>query len=240
MRRRVEVFIGPFGSGKTEVALNRSLLLAAQGVAVTLIDLDIVDPFFRARQVREVLAQAGVSLVAPEGEWAEADLPLVIPRVFEALQRPGCILLDVGGEAQGALVLRQVRALLPEDAEVYLVVNPYRPAMGTALRIAEMGQALEAAGIVTVTALVSVPHLGDETGADVVRQGHAVVCAAAALLGVPVRWLAVREPLPGSLPSGTEILPLRLYMRPPWEEPEWTAPAQASRLGGAQRGQDRH
>jgi RecA/RadA recombinase len=240
MRRRVEVFIGPFGSGKTEVALNRSLLLAAQGAAVTLIDLDIVDPFFRARQVREVLAQAGVSLVAPEGEWAEADLPLVIPRVFEALQRPGCILLDVGGEAQGALVLRQVRALLPEDAEVFLVVNPYRPAMGTALRIAEMGQALEAAGNVTVTALVSVPHLGDETGADVVRQGHAVVCAAAALLGVPVRWLAVREPLPESLPSGTEILPLRLYMRPPWEEPEWTAPAQTSRLGGGQRGQDRH
>ncbi len=242
MRRRVEVFIGPFGSGKTEVALNRGLLLAAEGSAVTLVDLDIVDPFFRARQVREVLARAGISVVAPEGEWEGADLPLLIPQVFGSLQRPGHIILDVGGEVQGAIILRQVRTLLPEDAEIFLVVNPFRPIMGTPLRIGEMCQALEDAGNVRVTALVSVPHLGEETTADVVRQGHAVVCAAAALLGVPVRWVAVREPLAATIALGIEVLPLRLFMRPPWEEPGPTAPGteKATLLGGGSRGQDRH
>ena len=242
MRRRVEVFIGPFGSGKTEVALNRGLLLAAEGSAVTLVDLDIVDPFFRARQVRKILARAGISVVAPEGEWEGADLPLLIPQVFGSLQRPGNVILDVGGEVQGAIILRQVHTLLPEDAEIFLVVNPFRPIMGTPLRIGEMCQALEDAGNVRVTALVSVPHLGEETTVDVVRQGHAVVCAAAALLGLPVRWVAVREPLAETIALGVEVLPLRLYMRPPWDEPGRTAPGteKATLTGGGSRGQDRH
>src|SRR3989304_2930304 len=108
--------------------------------------------------------------------------------------------------------------------------------------IAVLWQALEDAGDVRVTALVSVPHLGEETTADVVRQGHAVVCAAAALLGVPVRWVAVREPLAATVALGVEVLPLRLYMRPPWEEPGRTAPGteKATLLGGGSRGQDRH
>jgi hypothetical protein len=230
--RGVEVFIGPFGSGKTEVALNRALALAGLGLPVTLVDLDIVDPFFRARQVRKVLAAAGVTVVAPDDAWDGADLPLLVPQAFGALQRPGRVLLDVGGEAQGTLILRQVQPLLPEDAAVYLVVNPYRPALRTPLRIGEMCQALEDAGNVRVSALVSVPHLGEETTPEVVRQGHAVVCAAAALLGVPVRWLAVREPPAGATAFGIEVLPLRLFMRPPWEEaerPATSAPGDASR-----------
>jgi hypothetical protein len=122
---------------------------------------------------------------------------------------------------QGAIVLRQIHTLLAGDAEVFLVVNPYRPVMSAAPLVVEMGRALEAAGHVRITALISVPHLSEETTTEVVRRGHEVVCAAAALLGVPVRWLAVREQLARTLAPGIEILPLRLYMRPPWEEPGW-------------------
>jgi hypothetical protein len=93
--------------------------------------------------------------------------------------------------------------------------------MSAAPLVVEMSRALEAAGHVRITALISVPHLSEETTTEVVRRGHEVVCAAAALLGVPVRWLAVREPLARTLAPGIEILPLRLYMRPPWEEPGW-------------------
>ncbi len=62
---QVEIFIGPFGSGKTEVVLNRALHLAARGAHVSVIDVDVVDPFFRARQARACLAAGGVTLVAP-------------------------------------------------------------------------------------------------------------------------------------------------------------------------------
>jgi len=262
MRRRIEAFLGPFGSGKTEVALNRGLLLAADGSPVTLVDLDLVDPFFRARQVRKTLAGAGITVVAPEGEWEDADLPLLIPQVFGALQRPGHVLLDVGGEVQGAIILRQINTLLPEDAEIFLVINPYRPVMGTPERIVEMCRALERAAGVRVTALVSVPHLGKETTREVVRRGHAVVSAASALLGLPVRWVAVGETLAPQVNVGVEVLPLRLFMRPPWEEAgsaektgraeeagrieetarveETECAAGAASPGGGTRGQDRH
>lgn len=240
MRRRVEVFVGPFGSGKTEVAVNRGLQLAEEGTPVTLVDLDLVDPFFRMRQVRTHLARAGVRVVAPEGEWEDADRPVLISEVFEALEYPGHVLVDVGGEVQGAIILRQIRSLLPEEAGVYLVVNPYRPMMGTPEQIAEVSRALEAAAGVKVTALVSVPHLGEETTLEVIRQGHAVVERAAALLAVPVSWLGVRQTLASALESTIEVLPLRLHMRAPWDEDGVIAEASEEALPGGKRGQDRH
>jgi RecA/RadA recombinase len=236
MRHRVEVFVGPFGSGKTEVAVNRGLLLAAEGTPVTLADLDLVDPFFRARQVRTHLARAGVRVVAPEGEWQDADLPLLISEVFRALQRPGHVLVDVGGEVQGAIVLCQIRSLLPEEAGVYLVVNPYRPMMSTPEQIAEVSRALEVAAGVKVTALVSVPHLGEETTLEVIQRGHAVVEGAAALLTVPVSWLGVRWTLASALESAIEILPLRLHMRAPWDEDGLIVEASEGALPGGTRG----
>ncbi len=65
LHRRVTVFVGHFGSGKTEIALNGALDLAATGEPVTLVDLDVVKPYFRSRAARNLLEQAGVELVAP-------------------------------------------------------------------------------------------------------------------------------------------------------------------------------
>ena len=46
--KRVTLFAGHYGSGKTNIAVNYAKLLAAKGLAVTLADLDIVNPYFRA------------------------------------------------------------------------------------------------------------------------------------------------------------------------------------------------
>ena len=77
--KRVTVLVGHFGSGKTEIALNGALDLAAAGEAVTLADLDVVKPYFRSRSGRALLADAGVRLLAPEGESIHSDLPIIVP-----------------------------------------------------------------------------------------------------------------------------------------------------------------
>ena len=215
----VEVFVGPFGSGKTEVALNRALSLAAGGEAVTFIDLDLVDPFFRGRQAREILEAAGIAVVAPAPTWDDVDLPLFTPDVFAALSNPGRILVDAGGEAHGALAVRQLLHLLPLDAAVYLVVNPYRPFMRSAEEIVQVaGLIAEAAGR-PLTALVANPNLAGATTADVVREGLWVVEAAARNLGLPAAWTAVGAALLPELSLGGEVQPLRFHMLPFWEVP---------------------
>ncbi len=214
----MEIFLGPFGSGKTEVAINRALSLAASGQRVTFIDLDLVDPFFRARQARDVLEGAGILLVAPGREWDEVDLPLLIPQVYAALGMEGHILIDVGGEVHGALVLRQLLHLLPGDVAVYLVVNPYRPLMRTPEAIAAGAAAITEAAGRPITALVANPHLAWATTAEIVRQGREIVQQAAVRLGVPVVWTAASAALLAALDLPGDVMPLRFHMIPPWEQ----------------------
>lgn len=215
----VEVFIGPFGSGKTEVALNRALSLAAGGASVSFVDLDLVDPYFRGRQAREALDAAGVRVVAPPPVWDQVDLPLFSSEVFGALQGSGRILIDAGGEAHGALAVRQLAHLLPPDAAVYLVVNPYRPFMRSAEEIVQAAELIADAAGRPITALIANPNLAGATTADVVREGLWIVEAAARYLARPVAWTAVGAALLPALQLAGEVQPLRFHMLPLWEVP---------------------
>jgi len=214
---RVEVFIGPFGSGKTEVALNRALALARGGTSISFIDLDLVDPFFRAREARAALHAARVRVVAPSEEWNDVDLPLLTPEVFAALAGDEHVVIDAGGEVPGALVLRQLLHLLPADTAVYLVVNPYRPFMRAPERIAAVRDALEDAAGWHVTALIANPHLSLATTPQVVEAGFEIVAEASARMGLPIAWTAVAAGLLSSIDLPGTVLPLVFHMLPPWE-----------------------
>ena len=105
-QRRVTVFVGHFGSGKTEIALNGALELAAAGSSVTVADLDVVKPYFRSRSARAILSDAGVDLLAPTGANVHADLPIIVPQIRSCLRdEHSRLILDVGGDDLGARVL---------------------------------------------------------------------------------------------------------------------------------------
>ncbi len=221
---RVTAFLGHFGSGKTELALNRALELAAAGDRVTLADLDVVKPYFRSRAARDILAVAGVELLAPTGENVFADLPIIVPQIRSALREPGRrLLLDVGGDDTGARVLGSLADVLPADeTEVLLVLNFRRPSTPDPDRAAAMVRAIETVGRVAVTGLVSNTHLLGETTADIVLDGLAMARATADVVGVPVVAVAVADGLADEL-AGHELdcplIPLRRIVRPPFEQP---------------------
>jgi len=92
---RVNVFCGGFGAGKTEVAVNFSLRLRALGRRVSIADLDIVNLYFRSREVREQLRSQGIEVIVPGGALANADLPVIVPEVRGAIGGQG--MKDEGG-----------------------------------------------------------------------------------------------------------------------------------------------
>ena len=108
--QRIVIFTGRFGSGKTEVSVNYTLLLAnsAHDARPILIDLDLVTPYFRTRELVERLAEDGVEVVTPAEVAEHLDTPAVTPQILGALQQPTRpVVLDVGGDAQGARALGQ-------------------------------------------------------------------------------------------------------------------------------------
>ena len=97
---RLIIVVGNYGSGKTEVAVNLALRLASQGARVQLADLDLVNPYFRSREVRELLEAQGIRVVLPPPRLASSDLPIVVPEIRGMLRPPAGTrsIFDVGGD----------------------------------------------------------------------------------------------------------------------------------------------
>ncbi|KLU61385.1 hypothetical protein CEB3_c23260 [Peptococcaceae bacterium CEB3] len=239
----IEIFTGYFGSGKTEIALNRAVSLTAAGQRVHVVDLDIVKPYFRSREARAFLAEAGVDLIMPNGGWEDADLPVVSPRVLGALtSAEGEILIDVGGDAAGALALAAFAPLLQKRGyRMFLVINPYRPFSGDAGGLIALRRDIEQASQLRIDGIVSNPNLGEKTEWEDLLAGYAQVNTMARDLDLPVlmtgvteRWAErleqeLAEPArwrQGEKPVGPRQR-IRNYLLPPWESEE----GQINRIG---------
>ncbi len=97
MKNDLIVVIGAYGSGKSEYSINLARKFSEQGEKVTLVDLDVVNPYFRSRDVREKFEEHGITVIAPEGEFKHADLPMLSPRIMGAVQNLNeIVILDVG------------------------------------------------------------------------------------------------------------------------------------------------
>jgi len=221
--QRVVAFFGGFGGGKTELAINYALRLAADGTAVILADLDFVTPFFRSREVGRGLDGSGVRLLTPGKALVHADLPVLTPEVAAAIGDQGQrVVLDVGGDDAGARVLGVLQPILaarPHDA--LFVVNPYRPFTRDVPAIIAMLRAVETAARLRATGFVSNPHMCSLTTERDIVEGHRVVAAAAGAAGLPVVLLGILDGLVGAgaaaAACGVPVLPLLRFMKAPWE-----------------------
>ena len=218
----VVILVGHFGSGKSEIALNLALGFRAGGEDVSVVDLDVVKPYFRCRQAREELHSHGIRLVAPEGENAHADLPIILPAVRHLLQHgPGRVLLDVGGDPVGARALGSVSDAVDRSTTEHLVVlNFSRPYTATVDEAVEMVRALESAARLPVTGVISNTHLLSETTPDLVLDGLATATQTAERLGVPLVAAAAEGTTARALAKRTlpcRLLVLTRLIKPPFE-----------------------
>lgn len=222
---RVTVIAGGFGSGKTEIAVNGALVLVRQGQQVTLIDLDVVKPYFRCRSLHRTMAADGVPVLAPDGECMYETVPVLPSGLPGLLQNRGeKLIVDLGGDPVGALVFGAVAHTIPdEDMELLVALNFARPQTEKVPDAVPMIRAIEAAARVPVRGLIANTHLLGETTPSLVLRGLRLTEQTAAVLGVQVALAAVDERLIGSLPPGwadCPVLPLRRMVYPPYEAPK--------------------
>jgi len=222
-QRRVTVFVGHFGSGKTEIALNGALELAAAGSRVTLADLDVVKPYFRSRSARAILSDAGINLLAPTGANVHADLPIIVPQIRSHLRDDHSrLIMDVGGDEVGARVLGSLSDVIPfDDTDCLLVLNFRRPSTPDPERAAAMVREIEAVGRVPVSGLISNTHLMDETTPEVVLDGYRLALETARLVEAPLVAVTVSADLAEVLAAEElecPVVPLRRIVKPPFAQ----------------------
>ncbi|MFH1017852.1 MAG: cobalamin biosynthesis protein CbiA [Pseudomonadota bacterium] len=218
------IFVGNYGSGKTEVAVNFALYLKRHGEArVHLVDLDIVNPYFRSREAIHELTADGIDVVAPTGENFYSESPIILPRIGTLLRQPAeRVILDVGGDDAGATVLASLKdAIRPGSHHLWMVLNARRPFTDTVEGSVEMIRKIEAASKLKMDGIVSNTHLLHETTIAIVTEGFRMAQEVARSFSVPVPFVAMEDRLVEeweNAGAGVAVLPLHLTMRRPWEK----------------------
>ena len=207
--KRVTVLTGHYGSGKTSLAVNWALRLSESGRAVTVADLDIVNPYFRTTDRRRELEARGIRLIASQFANSNLDLPALPAELYSVVEsREGYAVLDVGGDDMGAVALgRYAPFLVAEgDYEMLFVVNFCRPLTRTALDALGVLREVEAACGLPATALVNNSNLGRETTADTILKTVERMQELSQLVGLPVKMTAVSRELKDQLDGNIENL----------------------------------
>lgn len=226
--KKTFVFLGCYGSGKSELAINLALRRTGKGPC-TLVDLDLVNPFFRSSERGELLRGAGIRLISPPFALQRAEMVNLSAEIFSAFaENEGTAVFDVGGDAAGSVALGRYHAyferIAPECLEVLFVVNPCRPLCDTAERAAEMMETVQSSGRVRITGLVNNANLADETTPDELFLGYETVRQISDMTGCPVRATAAIDPVLGDFLKRGELdraylgetVPLQIHMHRTW------------------------
>lgn len=213
--KRVNLFCGHYGSGKTNIAVNFALEVKKSGRPVSIADMDIVNPYFRTKDSEKELNDAGISLISPHFANSNVDLPALPQELYGLFQRKDkCVVLDIGGDDRGAYALGRFTPYILEenDFDCFFVANFYRPLTRTAEEALEVMREIESAGGVPVTGIINNSNLGNETTAEDVVSTFSEADRLSKLSGLPVVMTCAMSNIAGSI-SGTDILPLTLQAK---------------------------
>ena len=215
--KRLTLFAGHYGSGKTNIAVNYALHLAKEGKPVCIADLDIVNPYFRTKDSARELEAAGVELVSPQFANSNVDLPALPAESYRLVtDRRTYGIMDIGGDDRGAYALgRFVPQILEEnDYRMVFVANSYRPLTRTPEDAIEVMREIEDACGLRFTDIVNNANLGPETTPETVLSAAAYMEQLSRLSGLPI-WLTTAESSVAAQLDGklSPVLPLRLQAK---------------------------
>ena len=212
--KRLTLFAGHYGSGKTNIAVNYALHLAKEGKQVCIADLDIVNPYFRTADSRQELESAGVELISPQFANSNVDLPALPAQAYKLVQDKRCYgIMDIGGDDRGAYALGRYVPYMKQEKNYRMVyvANCYRPLTRTAAEALEVMREIEAACGLAFTDIVNNSNLASETDVQAVLNSRDYIQELSERSGLPVFMTTVRadlaERLCGQIPN---VLPLHL------------------------------
>ena len=217
---RVSIITGHYGTGKTEFAVNLALQLAGLNHQVMVADLDIVNPYFRSRERRDLLQEAGIRLISSSQACSDADVPALPAELLTILENRDITgVLDIGGDPVGARVLARFNdKIVPEDYQLIYVLNANRPEVRTPEAAIAYLRGIEATTSLTCTGIVNNTHLCGETTAEEIRKGARLAETVSQETGIPVLCHVAEERFVPELSDLSEpVFPITIQMKKPWE-----------------------
>ena len=194
--KRITLFAGHYGSGKTNAAVNYAFALKKMGLEVTVADLDTVNPYFRTKDSEKELAEAGIRLIVSEFANSNVDLPALPAEMYNVVNdKSRYAVLDIGGDDRGAFALGRYTPFILEenDYDMLFVINCYRPLTSTPEDTVEIMREIEAASGIPFNGIVNDSNLGPDTTPDTVKDSFEYAKSVARLSGLEIKITAVPD-----------------------------------------------
>ena len=222
----IHIITGHLGSGKTEIAVNFAFQLAGRAQHsisaphVAVVDIDVVNPYFAAREARKKIESCGITVAAPSIQTTTADIPVLPKDVYRILHREDhTLVVDVGGDSLGARILGSLHDHLQgKTLHVYCVVNTKRPSTSDFQGILEYITSISQAARLPCTGLIHNTHLLHETSIEDICEGQHLVEQVAQETGLPIVFTAAMKRFVHDLEGciANDVLPMEQYIKPPY------------------------
>ena len=214
--KRLTLFLGHYGSGKTNIAVNYAMRLRREGHDVCIADLDIVNPYFRTKDSEEELSALGITLISPQYANTNVDLPALPAESYRLVQDRSIYgVMDIGGDDRGAYALGRFAGAIRSEGNYRMafVVNCYRPLTSSVKDTVEIMHEIEAACGLEFTCIVNNSNLGPETTRETVLDSLDFVAALSEATGLPVWMHTAEESVARELPSELGVMPMTLQKK---------------------------
>ncbi len=213
--KRITFLTGYYGSGKTEIALNLALAKKVD----YLVDLDVINPYFRSREAEKMLSKNGTVCISSDLEnGAYADLPYLSKKIFLPFREADTrSIFDLGGNDLGARIMRQFDEEDKADVDLFLVVNVFREETKDEASIIRVIREIEGASGFKVTGIINNTNLLKETTYDEIYFGEAIISEVAKKCDIPIAFTSIYEEIhdPEKKVAGEPLI-LKLYFRKSW------------------------
>ena len=189
--KRLTLFAGHYGSGKTNIAVNYAMLLADEGKKVCIADLDIVNPYFRTKDSERELNDKGIDLISPRYANTNVDLPALPAESYRLVQDKSIFgVVDIGGDDRGAYALGRFADAIKAEGNYRMafVVNRHRPLTSTVEDTVEIMKEIEAASGIRFDCIVNNSNIGAETTKEIFLDSISFAEALSIATGLPI-WL---------------------------------------------------
>ncbi len=222
LNKRIVIFAGHYGSGKTNVAANYALMLKEKGFQTAIADLDIVNPYFRTKDAKAMFLENDIKLISSEYAGSNVDLPALPPEAYALFEdKDKKAVIDLGGDDRGAYAMGRYSDLVKDenDFEMLFVFNCYRPLTRTADDAIAIMREIEDASKIKFTGIVNNSNIGDITTKDDVISSFKYAEEISQKAKLPIVMTTVKKELKDEFFKNDEnIVPIKLYIKQSWSK----------------------
>lgn len=221
MLKGINIICGHYGSGKTNFSINLAMYAKQKGERVTVVDLDIVNPYFRTADYTSFLTDNGIRVISPSSAGTTIDAPALTAEMYSIFDgTDDCIIVDVGGDDVGASALgrfsKKIEAF-PGGYQMMFVINKYRSLISTPEQAIELMREVEYASRIKATSMVNNSHLATLTTAQDVLDSIDYAKATAELAGLPLIATTAPKSIAAELTGRVEkLFPVEVIVKLPW------------------------